>query len=289
MLLKRQDAEIFYDLYFKVIKNFFYSSDYKGGKQEFENLSLEEISLLRDKLFSNISFLNKYCSLNPDGLGDEELDIIKKWKFFVKKTFIVYKDLKKYTIFVDTQESIAYGVLGLTAEIKDLLGNKFPVMADALLLSFKDSIIFDGLISPYEMKISGALKMILINSYKDSKSKIGIVTSLPPKGKSKKQNEMKMLEYYLERNKNGDSYSDEIARLLQNNFSLLKQYYDGIIKPTKEIYSVIFKSLGLKKGWFAVLDGLIITSGHTKDEVLQKLNEFLPPDKVEKASIFEIS
>jgi len=290
MLLKRQEAESFYELYFKVLKSYFrYSKSGSNEIREFSDLSLEEITSLRDKLFDNINYLNIYCDSNPDNCNSEELEIIKGWKYFVKKTFVVYKDLKKYTVFVDTQESLSYGVYGLMTEIRDLLENKFPIMADALLLSYKNCIVFDGLLSPYEMKLSGALNKILINSYQDSKSKNGIITKLPLAGKGEPKTDLELLVYYLSQNRDGKSYAEEIAKLLQNNFKLLKQYYDGIIKPGSEVYSMFFQALGLKKGWYAALDGVIITRGHSEDEVLQKIVEFLPPEKVESVSVFEIT
>ena len=206
-----------------------------------------------------------------------------------KKTFIVYKDLKKYTVFVDTQESLSYGVYGLMTEIRDIIGNELPVMADALILPFKGHIVFDGMLSPYEMKITGALGKILVNSYRDSKSGLGVITELPPKRKNSDTAASETLEYYLERNKESNAFDDEIVGLIQQNFGLLKKYYDGIIKPNKEIYSAVYKRLGLKAGWFAILDGLILTSGHTEEEVLNKLQDFLSPDKLEQAIIFEIN
>ena len=290
MLLKKQDAELFYSLYFKVLKSYFNSlKSTSSENRDFEDLALDDLLVFRDKLFVDINYLNIYCSGNPDNVTLEELEIVKKWKFFVKKTFVVYKDLKQYTVFVDTQESLSYGVLGLMTEISQILGNRFPVMVDALLLSYKDKIVYDGMLSPYEMKISGALGKILINSYRDSKAKAGIITQLPPISKDKKKGASETLEYYLSRNKDGNAYNEEILKLITPNFRLLKQYYDGIIKPNKEMYSMMFKTLGLKTGWFAIIDGVIITSGNTEEEVLNKLQEFLTPEKIELATIFQIN
>jgi len=289
MLLNKQDAELFYSLYFKVLKSYFNSlQNSSTQRRDFNSLPPDEILSVRDKLFDNVAYLNTYCSENKEGLSDEELEIIKQWKFFVKKTFIAYKNLKKYTVFVDTQESLSYGVIGLMTEISDILENKFPVMVDALLLSYKNVIVFDGMLAPYEMKISGALGKILINSYRDSKNDLGIITQLPPVSKDKKKSGEEKLEYFLLKNKDSNAYNEEILKLITQNLHLLKQYYDGFIRPNKEIYSAMFRTLGLKKGWFAVLDGIIITSGQTENEVLDKLMEFLPPDKIENAVIFQI-
>ena len=138
MILKKEDAQLFYNLYFTVLRNYHES---KNRSKSFDDLTIDEISQIRNSLFDNVNYLNTFCELFKNKLPDEHLEIIKKWKFFVKKTFIIYKDLKKYTIFVDTQESLSYGVFGLFKEIRDLIDNKFPVMADAILLPFKMHII----------------------------------------------------------------------------------------------------------------------------------------------------
>jgi len=143
MILKKEDAQLFYNLYFTVLRNYHES---KNRSKSFDDLTIDEISQIRNSLFDNVNYLNTFCELFKNKLPDEHLEIIKKWKFFVKKTFIIYKDLKKYTIFVDTQESLSYGVFGLFKEIRDLIDNKFPVMADAILLPFKNKIVIDGII-----------------------------------------------------------------------------------------------------------------------------------------------
>lgn len=287
MLLKKEDADLFYNLYFDVLRNY-YKQTFNNVKQ-FDQLTIDEITQVRNSLFDNIHFLNSYCESKTEELPIEYINIIKQWKFFVKKTFIIYKDLKKHTIFVDTQESLSYGVCGLLKEIKELINNPLPIMADAILLPFKNKIIIDGIISPYDLKIKGELKKILINSYRDSKSNKGIITHLPPIKKKKKNSDSEILDYYLSKNKDGKTYTEEILNLIKQNFQLLQKYYNSIVKPNKEIYSIIYKALGLKKGWFAILDGIIITSGHTEEEVKNKVLEFLPPEKVGLVTIFEIN
>ncbi len=79
-----------------------------------------------------------------------------------------------------------------------------------------------------------------------------------------------------------------IVNPLKQKFQLLKQCYDGNIKSDKKLYSIIFKSLGFKKGWFAVKDGIIITSGKTGAEVSSKVRDFIPPKNVDLVTIFEI-
>ena len=86
MLLKKQDAELFYGLYFKVLKSYFNSLKKTSSEiRDFDSLSLEDLMNVRNKLFDDINYLNYYSSKNPDAISAEEMDIVKKWKFFIKK------------------------------------------------------------------------------------------------------------------------------------------------------------------------------------------------------------
>jgi hypothetical protein len=49
----------------------------------------------------------------------------------------------------------------------------------------------------------------------------------------------------------------------------------------------IFSDIGIKIGWFAIVNSQIIASGKTEREVLERVREVLPEDKLSSAYIFE--
>ena len=86
-------------------------------------------------------------------------------------------------IFLSTSDRpTAYGVLALTETFGELFGSEgLPQLVETLLLPFKGKVIYDGLMSSYDVSLGGGIKRSLNNSYRDAKERLGVVTSLPMK------------------------------------------------------------------------------------------------------------
>ena len=75
----------------------------------------------------------------------DELEIVLNWKNLVKGTFYLYRYPKNYAIFLNANPaSKAYGVLSLTDEFDKILASDLPIVLEAVLLPFKEQIIYDG-------------------------------------------------------------------------------------------------------------------------------------------------
>jgi hypothetical protein len=48
------------------------------------------------------------------------------------------------------------------------------------------------------------------------------------------------------------------------------------------------REIGLNNAWFAILEGIVIASGKTKDEVEQTLQDIVPIEKKEFVYIFQL-
>ena len=48
------------------------------------------------------------------------------------------------------------------------------------------------------------------------------------------------------------------------------------------------RKIGIKSGWFAILDDKIVASGKTKEELEKNLNEIVPKDKRDCVYIFKL-
>ena len=44
-------------------------------------------------------------------LNDEDMKIVKSWKMFIKEKFLIIKDLKKYSIFLDIEKEYCMGLM----------------------------------------------------------------------------------------------------------------------------------------------------------------------------------
>ena len=79
----------------------------------------------------------------------------------------------------DEEPVVAYGVVALFDPFEDVIGPYLPRMIKTTLLPFKGRIVYDGLVTGYNVFFGGGIKRRLNESYKEAKERFGIVTSLP--------------------------------------------------------------------------------------------------------------
>jgi hypothetical protein len=183
MLLTPADAELFFTLHrslmffvnqqlhvLPVIKTVEeYSAQPPEARFEVHNAFLDELDLIE-----------KFIDENPYCFREEELEIVQSWHNLVAGKFFIFRYLKKYTVFLSSEDQpIAYGVLALTEPFEDLVGPYLPVMTETTLLPFKDTIIYDGLLSSFPISFGGGIRRSFRDSYERAKQRLGIVTSLP--------------------------------------------------------------------------------------------------------------
>src|SRR6185312_9411838 len=135
---------------------------------------------VRDGLSANPDLIESFAAENPARLSDDELDIVRSWRHLVTGRFYVFRELKKYTVFLSTTSpAIAYGVLALSQPFEELIGPYLPVLTQTVLLPFKGMIVYDGLMSSYRISFGPGIRRSLNESFKEAKTRHGIVTSLP--------------------------------------------------------------------------------------------------------------
>jgi hypothetical protein len=183
VLLPNEEALLFLRVYPDLIA---YAARRAGGIQgivdgeTWQAAPMEAKAEARDHLLDHIDVLADYLDENPDDLSDEILARVQAWKHFVRGHFIVERDLKKYTVFLDTGEPPkAYAVLGLTTEIVEMLPVSPPAFAQAVLLPWKNTIICDGFLASYSIVAGGGTKRAFRDAYRKAKA-AGIITTLPP-------------------------------------------------------------------------------------------------------------
>jgi hypothetical protein len=148
---------------------------------------------VRDALFTHRGLLDQFVEENPVGLSDDELAIVAGWKDALVGQFYIFRYLSKHTIFLSSggHPNKAYGVLALADPFEDLVGPYLPRLVHAVLLPFGGKIIYDGLLSGYNITFGGGVKRSLNEEYQEAKEAFGIITSLPegepPPKKPKKQ------------------------------------------------------------------------------------------------------
>lgn len=184
MLLPPHELELFFRLHralmFFVNQRLPVIPNKVGTPDEFAALSPEVRLKVRDALNTNLDLIESFTAENPAHLSDDELDIVRSWRHLVAGKFYVFRELKKYTVFLSTTSPvIAYGVLALSQPFEDLIGPYLPVLSQTVLLPFKGVIVYDGLMSSYNISFGPGIRRNLNEDFEDAKARHGIVTSLP--------------------------------------------------------------------------------------------------------------
>jgi hypothetical protein len=188
MKLSEQDAELFFNLMWSLQS---YVNLKLGILPEIETLeaykrlpSSQKLEV-RDALYDNIELIDTYLVDNPHDLVENELEIIKSWKKFVRRDFFIERLLKKYAVFIGGDK--VYGVSALLEPLEDVLPHiTLPYYAKAVLLPFKGEIIYDGLLQGYNVIFGSGIKFELKETYMAAKQNGQIIESFDPEIQSQK-------------------------------------------------------------------------------------------------------
>ena len=184
MLLDRIELDLFFRLHrafmFFVNQRLKVIPDKIASPQALAELSPQLRIKVRDAFLENIDLIESFVAENPAHFSDDELDIVHSWRHLVHGKFYVFRELTKYTVFLSaTDPAIAYGVVALSQPFEDLIGPHLPVLTQTVLLPFKDNIVYDGLITGFNISFGTGIRRGLNESFKEAKARHGIVTSLP--------------------------------------------------------------------------------------------------------------
>jgi len=292
MRLSKEDVKLFYKLYnpllvyvnkkFKIIEGI-------DSPEDLKKFSIKKIYKVRDRLYKHPELINSFITENPLNFSANELKIISSWKELVKGKFLIFRYLKNYTVFLDTDESPkAYGVFALNTAFEEMVGSCLPAMVEAVLLPFNGKIVYDGILFPYSMTFGGGIRRSFNDAYQEAKSRFGIIISLPFSTEKVEQNDAANLRFYLRSKRNRERYREEIEELINKDPGLLTLYHQEMGKIYARTYGKRLREIGLTNAWFAILEGMTIASGATKDEVERILQCILPTERRKFVYIFRL-
>jgi hypothetical protein len=187
MFLDKSDRALFFKLYFdllhcvnkehKIVKGF------KDGRFP-KSVDTSHAFEVREKLFDNPLWIDEYLEKYGSEFSEEERYIFIAWRDnFIKNDFFVIRNLKKYTVFMlakDEETAKLYGVVGLNHPISEIFETyMLPTMVKALILPFRGKVIYDGIMSSYNVSFGAGMRGNLNDEYRTSKERFGIIESLP--------------------------------------------------------------------------------------------------------------
>lgn len=135
---------------------------------------------VHEALLGHMELIDAFADENPSHLDEADLEIVRSWKHLVTGTFYAFRQLRDCMVFLSSTEPVvAYGVVALFDPFEAIVGPYLPRMIKTTLLPFKGRIVYDGLITGYNVTFGGGIKRRLAEDYKEAKGRSGIVTSLP--------------------------------------------------------------------------------------------------------------
>ena len=183
MLLSRDDAELFFRLHRSLMH---FVNQRQGivpdlaSPGEFAALPPKDRLEVSKAFLDEVNLIESFVDENPAKLREDELNIVLSWRHQVSGTFYIFRQLKKHMVFLSSADPpVAYGVVALTEPFEDVIGPYLPQMAETVLLPFKGRIVYDGLLSDYNISFGGGVKRMLNDGYRKAKERQGIITSLP--------------------------------------------------------------------------------------------------------------
>jgi hypothetical protein len=134
----------------------------------------------REMIYEPWPLIDDFLTAHGDTLSVEEQQIVAAWTCFIRGTFVVLRHLKHYTIFLhSTSPPHAYGVLGLTTDLEDLLPKpRLPLGVNTVLLPYQGRVVYDGWLSVYDVIIGPHMRRGLNEDYKNIKSAGRFFTAL---------------------------------------------------------------------------------------------------------------
>lgn len=144
-------------------------------------IPMDKALALRDALWADDDLREQYVAENPHHLPPADLALIASWDHRLAGNFYIERHLRKYSVFLsEGSPAHAYGVLGLTNSLEDLVGPYLPVYVQAVLLPFDGRIIYDGLLKSYAISFGPGIRAELKQVYRTVQEREGIITTLEP-------------------------------------------------------------------------------------------------------------
>ncbi len=281
MTLDSSDVELFFTLHCGLlahVNNALGICDRTDTIDELRDLDVDERVKIRNALYENIELVDLFAKENPFDFSENELQIVSKWRHFVRGKFIIVRYLKKHAAFLTADSpSRVYGVVALQDPLEDVLGPP-PAMAETVLLPFKDKIIYDGMLQGYRVSFGSGIRRRFSDQYQKSKAAHGIITSLPFSGEATETDKQALLKYYLRNQRTREYYSEEISDLIEDDH-LARVYHAQMGRASARSLGRRLKELGIRDAWFGILEGLIVAAGTSKTECRDIAQKILPEDR----------
>ena len=198
MNLSQEDIELFYKVWLGLLSyvNEKYNVEPEMGEMKSpQGLDTNKVLAIRNKLWENKEVISEYIEKSAGTLTEREINILKSWEAYeISGIFTIIKHMKAYSVFMMHDENPKlYGVSGITDSIDEKIpASMLPILVEAILLPFEGKIIYDSLLTPYDIMLGSDISMEMERKYHQLKKKDGIIVHLPLTDAHLQQNQKTM-------------------------------------------------------------------------------------------------
>lgn len=155
MTLSKDDADLFYELWFSLLNFANQKFNIVPEIEEFSRKKSCDINLVKkvaDAIWNDVQLIDEYLIHQGGKISEEDRQIIRGWKRFVADDFILERNLKSGSVFISMHTANVYLVKGIISSWEEMFYFCSPPIAlKAVLIPFKNVIISDGLVSAYNV------------------------------------------------------------------------------------------------------------------------------------------
>ena len=172
MTLSQEDGQLYYKLWLPLLD--FVNKKYRINSRmksiaAAKGLNPADVKEVANKLWSDVTIIDDYLKENED-IPEEHKGIIRSWKRRIQGKFLMERHLKKGTIFISLENEEVYQVSGIVSSWEEMFfGAPMPLMLEATFMPFRDVIISDGLVMPYNILVGGGMKRMIKDVYMAAK------------------------------------------------------------------------------------------------------------------------
>ncbi len=105
------------------------------------------------------------------------------------------------------------------------------------------------------------MKRSINDTFRQAKTSYGIITSLPFSPKDVAPSDSEKLRGFLQSQESRDIHYQEIEELIEKKPELMAVYSEEMGRVQARTYRKRLKEIGVKDGWFGIIDGMIIAAG----------------------------
>lgn len=158
--------------------------------EEFVASGLDMKTASRNALYEDPELIEVFAKANPDHLCGEDIEIVRSWrKGHRRGNFFIERHLRKHSIWIgsgDDGNDTTFCVRGLSQPLDELIPKSaLPHYVEAVLLPFKDHIVYDGFLGHHRISFGGSYRARLRETYMRAKQNGKLIESLTDSGEAK--------------------------------------------------------------------------------------------------------